>query len=66
MTKQTSNTFSPEVRERAARMVFDHQTEHGSQWAAIMSIASKIGCTAEQRHVQKGTPACRVLAPCAV
>ena len=39
--------YSPEVRERAVRMVFEHQGEHESQWAAIISIASKIGCTAE-------------------
>ena len=39
--------FSPEVRERAVRMVFEHQGEHTSQWAAISSIAGKIGCTAE-------------------
>ena len=39
--------YSPEVRERAVRMVFEHQAEHESQWAAIKSIASKIGCTAE-------------------
>ena len=39
--------FSPEVRERAVRMVFEHGEEHASQWAAISSIAAKIGCTAE-------------------
>ena len=46
MTRQTSNKFSPEVRERAVRMVFDHQAEHASQRATIMSIANKIGCNA--------------------
>ncbi len=39
--------FSPEVRERAVRMVSEHRGEHESQWAAICSIATKIGCTAE-------------------
>ena len=40
-------SYSPEVRERAVRLVFEQQKEHESQWAAIKSIASKIGCTAE-------------------
>lgn len=39
--------YSPEVRERAARMLLEHQGERGSQWAAIGSISAKIGCTAE-------------------
>ena len=47
MTKKTSNRFSPEVRQRAVRMVLEHRGDHASQWAAIGSIAAKIGCTAE-------------------
>lgn len=37
--------FSPEVRERAARMVFEHRGEYESQWAAVVSIVGKIGST---------------------
>jgi transposase len=47
MTKQTSKRYSPEVRERAVRMVLEHRGEYASQWATIGSIASKIGCTGE-------------------
>jgi transposase len=40
-------TYSPEFRERAVRLVFENQEAHESQWAAIVSIADKMGCTAE-------------------
>jgi transposase len=56
MTKKTSNRFSPEVRQRAVRMVLEHGGDHASQWAAIGSIAAKIGCTAEtlRKWVRQG------------
>ena len=45
MNRQTR--YSPEFRERAVRLVFEHQEEYDSQWAAMNSIAGKVGCTAE-------------------
>ena len=49
MTKNTR--FSPELRQRAVRMVVESQGEYDSQWAAICSIAPKIGCTPETLRV---------------
>ena len=46
MTKRTP-PYSPEVRERAVRMLFDHRGEYTSQYEAIRSIAAKIGCSGE-------------------
>ncbi|EKM98178.1 hypothetical protein MXAZACID_16814 [Acidocella sp. MX-AZ02] len=51
MTNRTSNKFSPEVRERAVRLLLEHKGEYPSEWAAMTSIAAKIGCTGETlRH----------------
>ncbi len=52
---KTLKRYSPEVRERAVRMVLEQRNEHNSQWATIQSISSKIGCTSEtlRRWIQQ-------------
>jgi len=42
-----SSRYSPEFRERAVRLLLEQQEEYSSQWAAMIAIASKVGCTAE-------------------
>jgi transposase len=50
MTSKTTNKFSPEVRKRAVRMVVDHERDRPSRWAAVVSIAEKIGCVPQTPH----------------
>ena len=47
---KTTNKYAPEVRERAVRMVVDHEGDYPSRWAAVVSIAEKIGCAAQTLH----------------
>ncbi|CAO1651269.1 Insertion element IS401 putative protein (plasmid) [Parasphingorhabdus sp. NYA22] len=47
---KTTNKFSPEVRERATRMVLEHRQDYPSRWAAVVSISQKIGCSPPTLH----------------
>ena len=50
MTTKTTRKFSPEVRERAVRMLREHAGEYPTRWSAVESIAAKIGCSAQTLH----------------
>ncbi len=56
MTQKTAKQFSPELRERAVRMVQDREREGGTQWESVGAIAAKIGCSREtlRRWVRQG------------
>jgi transposase len=47
---KTTNKFSPEVRQRAVRMVLDHECDYPSRWSAVVSVADKIGCAPQTLH----------------
>ena len=49
-THKPRPNYSPEVRQRAVRMVLDHQGDYPSRWAAIESVAQKIGCAPQSLH----------------
>jgi transposase len=64
MTKEKTRSYSPEVRDRAVRMVLEHAGEYPSRWAAVSSVAAKIGCNpatlhewVKRREVDQGTRA---------
>jgi transposase len=50
MSQEKTKKFSPEVRDRAVRIVLEHGREHPSRWAAVCSVAAKIGCSAPTLH----------------